>query len=63
MILCAYNFGQDPRFYQRFLRGFDMIARQPDLPRVIDKARQRGVGVCGRDEDSDGRAAQRHASL
>jgi uncharacterized protein len=45
VILCAYNFGQDPRFYQRFLGGFDMIARQPDLPRVIDKARQRGVGV------------------
>src|ERR1700692_2524287 len=41
-IPCAFNFGQDPRFYQRFLRGFDMIARQPDLPRVIDKARQRG---------------------
>jgi predicted aldo/keto reductase-like oxidoreductase len=45
VILCAYNFGQDPRFYQRFLGGFDMIARQPDLPRVIDKAGRRGVGV------------------
>ena len=45
VILCAYNFGQDPRFYQRFLRGFEMIARQPDLPRVIDKAGRRGVGV------------------
>src|SRR5229473_4342023 len=45
VILCAYNFGQDPRFYQRFLGGFDMIARQPDLPRVIRKASQRGVGV------------------
>jgi uncharacterized protein len=45
VILCAYNFGQDPRFYQRFLNDFDMVARQPDLPRVIDKARQRGVGV------------------
>ncbi len=45
VILCAYNFGQDPRFYQRFLGGFDMVARQPDLPRVIRKAQQRGIGV------------------
>jgi predicted aldo/keto reductase-like oxidoreductase len=45
VILCAYNFGQDPRFYQRFLSDFDVIARQPGLPRVIDKARRRGVGV------------------
>jgi len=45
VILCAYNFGQDPKFYQRFLGGFDLIARQPDLPRVIEKAKQRGVGV------------------
>jgi uncharacterized protein len=45
VILCAYNFGQDPRFYQHFLGGFDMIARQPDLPRVIDKAKKHGVGV------------------
>ncbi len=27
VILCAYNFGQDPRFYQRFLGGFDMGRR------------------------------------
>ena len=45
VILCAYNFGQDPRFYQRFFSDFDMVARQPDLPRVIAKAGQRGVGV------------------
>ncbi len=45
VILCAYNFGQDPRFYQRFLGGFDMVARQPDLPRILTKARHRGVGV------------------
>ena len=45
VILCAYNFGQDPRFYQRFLGGFDLVARQPDLPRVIDKAKERSVGV------------------
>lgn len=45
IILCAYNFGQDPRFYQRFLGGLDFVARQPDLPRVIDKASAHGVGV------------------
>ena len=45
VILCAYNFGQDPRFYQRYLSDFDMVARQPDLPRVIEKAKRRGVGV------------------
>jgi predicted aldo/keto reductase-like oxidoreductase len=45
VILCAYNFGQDPRFYQRLLSDFDMVARQPGLPRVLDKARHRGVGV------------------
>lgn len=45
VILCAYNFGQDPHFYQRFFRGFDFVAIQPDLPRVIAKAKQRGMGV------------------
>jgi predicted aldo/keto reductase-like oxidoreductase len=45
VILCAYNFGQDPRFYQRYLGNFDMIARQPDLPRVLASARRRGIGV------------------
>jgi len=45
VILCAHNFGQDPRFYQRFLRRFDFVAVQPDLPRVMEKAKQHGVGV------------------
>ncbi len=45
VILCAYNFGQDPHFYQRFFRSFDFVAIQPDLPRVIKRARERGVGV------------------
>jgi uncharacterized protein len=45
VILCAYNFGQDPRFYQRFLQSFDFIAVQADLPRVIKKAKAKGVGV------------------
>jgi aryl-alcohol dehydrogenase-like predicted oxidoreductase/NAD-dependent dihydropyrimidine dehydrogenase PreA subunit len=45
VILCAYNFGQDPHFYSHLLRDFDFIARQPDLPRVLEKARHRNVGV------------------
>ena len=45
VILCAHNFGQDPRFFQRFTRGFDFVARQPELPRIMAKAKQHGVGV------------------
>jgi len=45
VILAAYNFGQDPAFYQQFTRSFDLVARQPDLPRVLQKARAKGVGV------------------
>ena len=45
VILVAYNFGQDPAFYQRFTRSFDVIARQPDLPRVLRQAKAKGVGV------------------
>jgi predicted aldo/keto reductase-like oxidoreductase len=45
VVLVAYNFGQDPAFYQQFTRSFDFIARQPDLPRVLQKAKAQGVGV------------------
>ncbi|HLI79915.1 MAG TPA: aldo/keto reductase, partial [Candidatus Binataceae bacterium] len=45
VILCAYNFGQDPRFYQRFTRNFDFVAIQTELPRVFKKAKARGVGT------------------
>jgi predicted aldo/keto reductase-like oxidoreductase len=45
VILVAYNFGQDPAFYQKFTRSYDFIARQPDLPRVLAKAKANGVGV------------------
>ncbi len=44
VILGAYNFGHDPRFYQRFLRNFDVIAVQPELPRLIQKAKAKGMG-------------------
>ncbi|MCZ6619651.1 MAG: aldo/keto reductase [Gammaproteobacteria bacterium] len=45
VLLVAYNFGQDPAFYDRFTRSFDLVAKQPDLPRVLAKAKTRNVGV------------------
>jgi predicted aldo/keto reductase-like oxidoreductase len=45
VILCAYNFGQDPRFYERFTASFNYVANQPDLPRVLSKAKTKDVGV------------------
>ncbi|MGE0483229.1 MAG: aldo/keto reductase [Gammaproteobacteria bacterium] len=45
VILCAYNFGQDPRFYEDMTRSFNLVARQPDLPRVLAKAKAKDVGV------------------
>jgi uncharacterized protein len=45
VVLVAYNFGQDPAFYQKLLGSLDMIAIQPELPRVLGKAKAAGVGV------------------
>ena len=45
VVLIAHNFGQDPAFYEQFARGFDMIARQPGLPRVLARAKSLDVGV------------------
>jgi len=45
VILVAHNFGQDPAFYQRFLRDFDFVALQPELPRLLARAHAAGVGV------------------
>jgi predicted aldo/keto reductase-like oxidoreductase len=45
VVLVAFNFGQDPAFLQRFTSRLDWVARQPDLPRVLAKARQKDVGV------------------
>ena len=45
VVLVAFNFGQDPGFTQRLTEGTDLVARQPDLPRVLGKARARDVGV------------------
>jgi predicted aldo/keto reductase-like oxidoreductase len=45
VILAAYNFGQDPAFYQSLMTSFGFIALQPDLPPVLARAHREGVGV------------------
>ena len=45
VFLVAYNFGQDPAFYQKFTRGFDFIARFPKLPQTLKRAKAKGIGV------------------
>ncbi len=44
VILAAYNFGQQPGFTQRLLRRLDIIAVQPEMPRLIKKAKAKGMG-------------------
>ena len=45
VLLVAFNFGQDPAFYERFTGSFDFVATQPELPRVLKKAKAGGIGV------------------
>jgi predicted aldo/keto reductase-like oxidoreductase len=45
VLLLGYNFGQDPGFMQQFTARMDFVAVQPELPRVMAKAREQGVGV------------------
>ncbi|HEX7810274.1 MAG TPA: aldo/keto reductase [Burkholderiales bacterium] len=45
VILVAYNFAQDPSFYDKLRHTFHYAAIQPDLPRVLEKAKKKNVGV------------------
>ena len=45
VVLVAVNFGQDPEFLERFTRDFDRIARHPQLPGALRRAKTLGVGV------------------
>lgn len=45
VILVAYNFSQDPDFYDRLRHTFHWSAIQPELPRFLKKAKQKDVGV------------------
>jgi predicted aldo/keto reductase-like oxidoreductase len=45
VMLVGYNWGQDPAFYQRFIRNFDFVAVQTGLPEALDRARKKDIGV------------------
>lgn len=45
VMLTAYNFGQDPKFYEGLTRRLDWIATQEELPGAIARAKQMDVGV------------------
>ena len=45
VVLVSLNFGQDPEFHERFTRGFDIVARHPQLPRALRRAKELAVGV------------------
>ena len=45
VLLVGYNFGQDPAFYQRFVRNFDFVAVQTGLSGALDRAREKDIGV------------------
>ena len=45
VLLVAHNFGQDPSFYEKLTADFDFVAVQPELPRLLKKAREKKVGV------------------
>jgi predicted aldo/keto reductase-like oxidoreductase len=45
VVLVGFNFGQDPAFHQRFTSRLDFVAIQPDLPRVLRKARKKDVAI------------------
>lgn len=45
VLLVGHNFGQDPAFHQALTKSFDFVAVQPELPRLMAKAREKKVGV------------------
>jgi len=45
VILVAYNFAQDPSFYDKLRHTFHWSAIQPDLPKALDKAKKKDIGV------------------
>jgi predicted aldo/keto reductase-like oxidoreductase len=45
VVLAAYNFAQDPDFYDLIRDTFHYVDLQPELPRVLERARSQGVGV------------------
>jgi hypothetical protein len=45
VILVSYSFAQDPKFADKLRHTFHWAAIQPDLPPMLAKAKQKGVGV------------------
>lgn len=45
VVLAAYSFAQDPSFSDKLRHTFHWAAIQPDIPRVLEKARRKDVGV------------------
>jgi predicted aldo/keto reductase-like oxidoreductase len=45
VILVAHSFGQDPTFYDKMRHTFHWAAIQPELPRLLVKAKQKDIGV------------------
>jgi predicted aldo/keto reductase-like oxidoreductase len=45
VILVAYNFGQDPDFLDKLRHTFHWASIQPELPRLLEKAKTKDVGV------------------
>ncbi len=45
VILVAYNFAQDPDFYDKLRHVFHWSSIQPELPRLLQKAKSKDVGV------------------
>ena len=45
VVLVAYNFGQDPDFYDQLRHTFHFVAMQPELPAALDRAKEKDIGV------------------
>ncbi|MEE3328989.1 MAG: aldo/keto reductase [Myxococcota bacterium] len=45
VVLVAYNYGQDPGFFQGMLKDLDLISVQPNLLSTLAKAHEKGIGV------------------
>lgn len=45
VILVAYNFGQDPDFYARLRDTISFPAYQPQLPKALEAAKAKNIGV------------------
>ena len=45
VVLVAHSFGQDPEFVDRLRHTFHFVDLQPELPRLLEKAKEKDVGV------------------